>query len=167
MPPAATLLVAWLMALPWQAPRRPAASAAPGPFRTTLSVAQMTGKQAVIDTSLGTVVVDLRPDLAPNHVGYLMKLAGEGAYTGTIVHRVVRLGIIQGGDPLTKDPAKSALYGTGGLGMLQAEHSAEPFTRGAVAAALRPNQPDSGGSQFFICVSGQPALAGQFTIFGR
>src|SRR5215471_11231731 len=169
MPLAATLLVAWLAALPWQAqrpgPSKPKAEA--GPFRTTLTVAQMTGKQAVIDTSMGTIVVDLRPDLAPNHVGYMMKLAADGAYDGTIFHRVIRLGIVQGGDPLTKDPAKQALYGTGGLGVLQAEHSAEPFTRGAVAAALRPNQPDSGGAQFFICVSDQPALAGQFSIFGR
>jgi len=169
MPLAATLLVAWLAALPWQAqrpgPSKPKAEA--GPFRTTLTVAQMTGKQAVIDTSMGTIVVDLRPDLAPNHVGYMMKLAADGAYDGTIFHRVIRLGIVQGGDPLTKDPAKQALYGTGGLGVLQAEHSAEPFTRGAVAAALRPNQPDSGGAQFFVCVSDQPSLAGQFTIFGR
>jgi peptidyl-prolyl cis-trans isomerase B (cyclophilin B) len=96
-----------------------------------------------------------------------MQLAGDGVYNGTIFHRVVKLGIVQGGDPLTKDPAKSADYGKGGLGVLQAEHSAEPFTRGAVAAALRPNQPDSGGSQFFICVADQPSLAGQFSIFGR
>ena len=51
--------------------------------------------------------------------------------------------------------------------MLRAEHSAEPFTRGAVGAALRPGQPDSGGAQFFVCVTDQPALAGQFTVFGR
>ncbi len=169
MPLAATLLVAWLAALPFTdqrpGPSKPQAKAAP--FQTTLSVAQMTGKQAVLDTSMGTVVIDLRPDLAPNHVGYFMKLAGEKAYDGTIFHRVVRLGIVQGGDPLTKDPGKQALYGTGGLGVLKAEHSPEPFTRGAVAAVLRPNQPDSGGAQFFICVSDQPALAGQFTIFGR
>jgi peptidyl-prolyl cis-trans isomerase B (cyclophilin B) len=112
-------------------------------------------------------VVDLRPDLAPNHVGYFMKLAAEGAYTGTVFHRVIRDGIVQGGDPLTKDPAKQTLYGTGGLGVLQAERTSEPFTRGAVAAVLRPGQPDSGGAQFFVCVTDQPALAGQFTIFGR
>jgi peptidyl-prolyl cis-trans isomerase B (cyclophilin B) len=141
--------------------------AAAVPFKTTLTVAEMTGKQAVLETPMGTVVIDLRPDLAPNHVGYLIKLAGEGAYNGTIFHRVVRRAIIQGGDPQTKDPAKSALYGRGGLGVLRAERSAEAFTRGAVAAALRPNEPDSGGSQFFICVSDQPALAGQYTIFGR
>jgi peptidyl-prolyl cis-trans isomerase B (cyclophilin B) len=127
----------------------------------------MTGKQAVVDTSAGSFVIDLRPDLAPNHVGYFMKLAGEGAYANTLFHRVVRNGIVQGGDPLTRDPAKAAQYGSGGLGVLKAEHSAEPFTRGAVGAALRPNQPDSGGAQFFICVTDQPALAGQFTVFGR
>ena len=127
----------------------------------------MSGKQAVVETTAGTFVIDLRPDLAPNHVGYFMKLAGEGAYANTLFHRVVRNGIIQGGDPLSKDPAKKAQYGSGGLGVLQAEHSAEPFTRGAVGAALRPGQPDSGGAQFFVCVTDQPALAGQFTVFGR
>jgi len=137
------------------------------PFKTPLAPAQMTNKQAVVETTLGTFVIDLRPDLAPNHVGYFIKTASEGGYNGTIFHRVVRDGIIQGGDPLTKDRSKQSLYGTGGLGVLNAEHGAEPFTRGAVAAALRPNQPDSGGAQFFICVSDQPALAGQFSIFGH
>src|SRR5215472_2796735 len=137
------------------------------PFKTPLTPAQMTNKQAVVETTMGTFVIDLRADLAPNHVGYFIKTASEGGYNGTIFHRVVRDGIIQGGDPLTKDRSKQASYGTGGLGVLKAEHSAEPFTRGAVAAALRPNQPDSGGAQFFVCVSDQPALAGQFSVFGR
>ena len=136
-------------------------------FKTPLTPVQMANTQAVVETNQGTFIIDLRPDLAPNHVGYFIKTAREGAYNGTIVHRVVRDGIIQGGDPLTKDASKTALYGTGGLGVLNAEHSPEPFTRGAVAAALRPNQPNSGGAQFFICVSDQPALAGQFSIFGR
>jgi cyclophilin family peptidyl-prolyl cis-trans isomerase len=136
-------------------------------FKTPLTSAQMTNRQAVVETNLGTFVIDLRPDLAPNHVGYFIKTATDGGYNGTIVHRIVRDGIIQGGDPLTKDKTKASLYGTGGLGVLNAEHSAEPFTRGAVAAALRPNQPNSGGAQFFVCVSDQPALAGQFSIFGR
>ena len=91
------------------------------PFTTPLSTAEMTGKQAVVTTTAGTFVIDLRPDLAPNHVGYFMKLAQAGAYDGTIFHRVVRLGIIQGGDPLSKDPAKAKQYGTGGLGVLKAE----------------------------------------------
>src|SRR5215207_10062097 len=97
------------------------AKPAPAPFRTPLSMAEITNKQAVVDTSVGTFVIDLRPDLAPNHVGYFIKLARSGAYDGTIFHRVVRLGIIQGGDPLSKDPAKSKMYGTGGLGVLKAE----------------------------------------------
>ena len=147
-----------------QVPRRPAAQQ---PFKTTLTSEQLAHKQAVVQTSAGTFIIDLRPDLAPNHVGYVMKLAAEGAYDGTTFHRVIRRGIIQGGDPLSKDPAKKAQYGTGGLGVLRAEHSPEPFTRGAVAAVIRPGQPDSAGSQFFVCVSDQPALAGQYTIFGR
>ncbi len=168
MPSAATLLVALLIALPWQASRRPAAPAkAAAPYKTPLTLAQMTGKQAVVETTHGTFVVDLRPDLAPNHVGYFMKLAGEGAYAHTLIHRIVKNGIIQGGDPFTKDPAKQSQYGTGGMGVLQAEHTAEPFERGSVGAAIRPGQADSGGAQFFVCVSPQPALSGQVTQFGR
>jgi peptidyl-prolyl cis-trans isomerase B (cyclophilin B) len=127
----------------------------------------MSGKQAVVRTTAGIIVIDLRPDLAPNHVGYFMKLAREGAFDSTIFHRVIRLAIIQGGDPLSKDPAMAKLYGTGGLGMLKAEFTAEPLTRGAVAAVLQPNRPDSGGSQFFVCVTDQPALDGKYTVFGR
>ena len=99
------------------------AAAPPAPFVTTLTMQEMTAKQAVVNTTAGTFVIDLRPDLAPNHVGYFIKLAREGAYDGTIFHRVIRLGIIQGGDPLSKDPAKAKLYGTGGLGVLKAEIS--------------------------------------------
>ena len=159
-----TVLLALLAALPFQAPRRPAPA---GPYKTALTVEQMSRKQAVVDTTAGTFVIDLRPDLAPNHVGYFMKQAGDGAYAGTLLHRVVRNAIVQGGDPLSKDPVRKAQLGTGGLGVLRAEHSPEPFTRGAVGAALRPGQPDSGGAQFFVCVTDQPALAGQFTLFGR
>jgi len=137
------------------------------PFVTPLSQDDMRNKQAVIETSQGTIVIDLLPQSAPNHVGYFMKLAKEGAYAGTTFHRAVKLGIIQGGDPLTKDPAKRALYGTGGLGILKAEISQEPVTAGAVAAVLQPNKPDSAGSQFFIAVTDQAALNGQFTVFGR
>ena len=95
--------------------------AAPGPYTATLSLAEMANKQAVVNTSAGSFVIDLKPELAPNHVGYFMKLAGEGAYNGTVFHRIIRHGIVQGGDPLSKDPAKASLYGTGGLGVLKAE----------------------------------------------
>jgi peptidyl-prolyl cis-trans isomerase B (cyclophilin B) len=151
-------LVALLLA---QAPK------APAPFTTPLSLADMSGKQAVVETTAGTFVIDLRPDLAPNHVGYFIKLAQSGAYDGTTFHRIVRHGIIQGGDPLTKDPSKAKQYGSGGLGVLKAEVSAEKYSRGTVAAVLQPGKPDSGGSQFFVCVTDQPGLDGQYTIFGR
>ncbi len=127
----------------------------------------MSGKQAVVETSGGTFVVQLLPESAPNHVALFMSLAREGAYAGTTFHRVIRYGMIQGGDPLSKDPAKTAEYGTGGLNRLRAESKAEKATAGAVAAVLLQGQPDSAGAQFFICVSDQPGIEGQYTIFGR
>jgi cyclophilin family peptidyl-prolyl cis-trans isomerase len=144
-----------------------AQGAKPAPFTTTMTPAEMANKQAVVETTAGTFVIDLRPDLAPNHVGYFIKLARSGAYNGTTFHRVVRLGIIQGGDPLSKDPAKAAQYGTGGLGVLKAEIGSEKHTGGAVSAVLQPGKPDSAGSQFFVCVTDQPALDGNYSIFGR
>ena len=124
-------------------------------------------KQAVVVTTAGEFVIDLRPDLAPNHVAYFIELAQDGAYDGTTFHRMIKHGIIQGGDPLSKDPAKAKAYGTGGLGKLKAEFNSEPATRGAVAAVLVPGKPDSAGSQFFVCVTDQTALTGKYTIFGR
>jgi peptidyl-prolyl cis-trans isomerase B (cyclophilin B) len=117
-------------------------------------------------TTKGEFVIRLRPDLAPRHVRHFVKVARAGGFDGTVFHRIVPRGIIQGGDPLSKDPKKKALYGTGGLGLLKAEFSAEPMARGAVAAVLRPSSRDSAGNQFFICLSDQPALTGKFTIFG-
>ncbi len=140
---------------------------APQPYTANLTLAEMSNKQAVVNTAAGTFVIDLRPDLAPNHVGYFIKLAREGAYDGTVFHRVIRHGIIQGGDPLSKDPAKVKAYGTGGLGVLRAELNDEPATRGAVAAVIQPGKPDSAGAQFFVCVTDQAALTGKYTIFGR
>jgi peptidyl-prolyl cis-trans isomerase B (cyclophilin B) len=96
-----------------------------------------------------------------------MKLAQEGAYAGTTFHRMVKYGIIQGGDPLSRDPARRDAYGTGGLGALKAGPTGEKQTRGAVSTVLVPGKPDSGGAQFFICVVDQPGINGQFTVFGR
>ncbi len=148
---------------------KPAPKPPAGPqfFTTTLTLAEMSGKQAVVETDLGTIIIDLLPEAAPNHVGYFIKNAQEGVYNGTMFHRVVRQGIVQGGDPLTKDPAKGDAYGTGGLGVLRAERSAEKNTRGAVSAVTGAGNPDSGGTQFFICVSDQPGLDGVHDVFGR
>lgn len=121
-----------------------------------------------LETDAGTIEIKLRPDLAPNHVRHVAKTAKAGGYDGTIFHRIIAGGIIQGGDPLTKDPKNAARYGTGGLGLLKAEFSPDvPFARGVVAAARRPSSNDSGGSQFFICLADQPSLKGQYTIFGE
>ncbi len=159
-----------LTAAPALAQRRPAAPAQPAaakPFTTPLTLAQMQGKQAVLDTDRGVIVIDLLPEAAPNHVGYFMKLAGEGAYDGTTFHRAIAMGIVQGGDPLSTDPSKTSLYGTGGLGVLAREPNGEKHTRGAVSAVLQPGKPDSAGAQFFVSVTDQPALDGQYTVFGR
>jgi cyclophilin family peptidyl-prolyl cis-trans isomerase len=125
------------------------------------------GKQAVVQTTDGTFVIDLRADLAPEHVRYFIKLAEDGTYDGTIFHRVVKYGIVQGGDPLSKDPAKRDAYGTGGLNVLKDEPSDTPQTRGTVSAIAIPGRANSSGSQFFICVTDQPGLEGPFSTFGR
>lgn len=127
----------------------------------------MRGKQAVLETSAGTIVMTLLPEAAPNQVGLFITRAREGAYNGTAFHRVIRYGIIQGGDPVSKDPAKTAEYGSGGFNQIRAESRAEKHTAGAVAAVLLPNMPDSAGAQFFICASDQPGLDGQYTVFAR
>jgi cyclophilin family peptidyl-prolyl cis-trans isomerase len=131
------------------------------------AAAQTAPKQAVVDTSAGAFVIDLTPDAAPNQTGYFMKLAAEGAYEGTIFHRAIKYGMVQGGDPLTKDPSKRALYGTGGLNAIKAEARAAKMTRGSVAAVMVPGKPDSAGAQFFIVLADQPALDNQYTVFGR
>ena len=136
-------------------------------FQSPYSLAEMANKQAVVLTDAGTFVIQLLPDVAPNHVGHFIRLARDGAYVGTIFHRVIRYGLIQGGDPYSKDPARSAEYGKGGLGELKAEVNAEKHTAGAVSAVLRPGEPNSAGAQFFVCASDQPALDGQYTVFGR
>jgi cyclophilin family peptidyl-prolyl cis-trans isomerase len=124
-------------------------------------------KQAVVDTTAGTFVIDLAPEAAPNQVAYFIKLAGDGAYEGTIFHHMVKWGIVQGGDPLTRDAANRSLYGSGGFNAVKAEARAAKMTRGAVAASLLSGQPDSAGAQFFIPLADQPGLDGRYTVFGQ
>jgi cyclophilin family peptidyl-prolyl cis-trans isomerase len=142
------------------------AALVPGVGGTVL--AQASGpKQAVVDTSAGTFVIDLDPAGAPNQVAYFTQTAEQGGYDGTTFHRVVKYGMVQGGDPLSTDPAKSSQYGTGGLNAVKAEARAAKMTRGSVAAVLIPGRPDSAGAQFFIVLADQPALDGQYTVFGH
>lgn len=150
---------------PKSAPKPPAA--APAPFENPYPLDELRNKQAVIETAFGTIVLDLLADAAPNHVAHFIKTAREGGYDGTLFHRVVRQGIVQGGDPLSTDPAAADRYGTGGLNRLKPEPNSEMHTRGAVSAVLVPNRPDSAGTQFFICIVDQAALDGQYTVFAR
>jgi len=173
------LTVLWLLGDPQAAPRPAQPPAPPRPpaarpqppadtyFVNTLAAGELQNKQAVIETGMGTIVLDLLADAAPNHVAHFITRAREGAYDGTIFHRVIANGIIQGGDPLSKDPSQGARYGTGGMRELRFERNNEQMSRGAVAATLAPGMPDSGGSQFFICIFDQLPLTGQYTVFAR
>jgi peptidyl-prolyl cis-trans isomerase B (cyclophilin B) len=124
--------------------------------------------QAVFDTSAGNFVMEFYPDQAPNHVRKFIELSRQGFYSGTTFHSMVAHGVVQGGDPETKNPQARAKYGTGGFNMgLKPEISNLPFVQGTVAATLLPGEPNSAGSQFLIIVTDQPQLSGQFTAFGH
>lgn len=125
------------------------------------------GKQAVLDTTAGTIVMDLLADKAPNHVALFIKTAESGGYDGTTFFRMIKYGIIQGGDPVTKDPNARGKYGSGGLNLLKPEINDEKQTRGAVSATLIAGKPESAGTQFFIAVTDQPGIDGRYTIFAR
>jgi cyclophilin family peptidyl-prolyl cis-trans isomerase len=139
-------------------------AAAPLP---TFTDEELKALQAVLETSMGEIILEFFPEHAPGHVNYFAGLAKTGFYDGTTFHRVILRGIVQGGDPLSKDPAKKAMYGTGGLKKLKPEFNTQPHVRGTVSAVLLPGDPNSAGSQFFICVSDQPQLNGQYTAWGR
>jgi peptidyl-prolyl cis-trans isomerase B (cyclophilin B) len=124
-------------------------------------------KQAVVETSAGTFIIDLVPDQAPLTAAYFMKTATAGGYNGTMFHKMIKYGIVQGGDPLSRDPGKRAQWGTGGLNAVKDEARAAKMTRGSVAAVTIPGRPDSAGQQFFIAVVDQPGLDGKYTVLGH
>jgi peptidyl-prolyl cis-trans isomerase B (cyclophilin B) len=122
---------------------------------------------AVIKTSEGEMVVQFWSDAAPNTIENFKKLAHSGFYDGTIFHRIVKGFMIQGGDPLTKDPKKENSYGTGGPGYkIKAEFNDHSHERGVISMARDPN-PDSAGSQFFICLAPVTRLDHEYTTFGK
>jgi peptidyl-prolyl cis-trans isomerase B (cyclophilin B) len=126
-----------------------------------------TNEVAVIKTSEGEMVVQFWSDAAPNTIENFKKLARSGFYDGTIFHRIVKGFMIQGGDPLSKDPKKESSYGTGGPGYkIKAEFNDHPHARGVISMA-RETDPDSAGSQFFICLAPVPRLDHQYTTFGK
>jgi len=122
---------------------------------------------AVIKTSKGELVLEFWAETAPKTVENFKKLARQGFYDGTAFHRIVKGFMIQGGDPLTKDPTKEDSYGTGGPGYrIKAEFSGRKHVRGVISMAWSAD-PDSAGSQFFICLDEAPHLNGQYTAFGK
>ena len=123
--------------------------------------------EAVITTDLGVIRFEFLPDKAPKHVQAFIENARKGYYDGSAFHRVISRGIIQGGDPLLKDPRMPRVrWGTGGLNQLPDEFSDLKHIRGVVSTARIPGKPNSDGFQFFICGSPQSALDGQFSAFG-
>ncbi len=129
--------------------------------------------KVVISTRFGNITIQFYPDVAPRHVGSFLSLAKIGFYNGTTFHRVIPGFIIQGGDPLSKEPDQS-LHGTGGPGFsLTPEPSDQPHRRGTVSMAKMPRNDDrtrdvnDNGSQFFICVEDTSSLDRTYTVFGK
>ena len=138
----------------------PAAAPAAAPAKAADEV-------AIIKTSEGTLVVEFYPDVAPNHVANFKKLARQGFYDGQCFHRVIKGFMIQGGDPNTKDDAKKDSWGRGGPGYtINAEFNAKHHARGILSMARTPD-PNSAGSQFFICHGDAGFLDNQYTVFGN
>src|SRR2546427_4768131 len=122
---------------------------------------------AVIKTGEGDMIVQFWADAAPNTIENFKKLARSGFYNGTIFHRIVKGFMIQGGDPNSKDPAKENSYGQGGPSYkIKAEFNDHPHERGVISMAREPD-PDSAGSQFFICLAPIHRLDHRYTTFGK
>jgi peptidyl-prolyl cis-trans isomerase B (cyclophilin B) len=124
--------------------------------------------RAVIETPHGEIELEFLADKAPGHVKNFVDLAKKGFYDGTTFHRVIPGFMIQGGDPNTQDPkAPRGRHGTGGPGYtIKAEFNDTRHTRGVLSMA-RSSDPNSAGSQFFICVADASFLDRQYTAFGR
>jgi cyclophilin family peptidyl-prolyl cis-trans isomerase len=113
----------------------------------------------LLETSKGSAVIALRPDLAPNHVARIKELARSGFYDGIVFHRVIDGFMAQTGDPTGT--------GSGGSGKhLAAEFNDAPHVRGTCSMA-RASDPNSADSQFFICFADAGFLNGQYTVWGQ
>jgi len=129
-------------------------------------IKKMSTTKAIIETKFGNITLKFFPDVAPGHVKNFIDLAKKGFYDGTTFHRVIPGFMIQGGDPNSKNPDKRT-HGQGGPGYtIKAEFNDRPHKRGTLSMA-RAQNPDSAGSQFFICVKDAPFLNKQYTVFGE
>ncbi len=133
---------------------------------TKEEIKKMSETRAVIETKYGNIELKFFPDVAPGHVKNFIDLAKKGFYDGTTFHRVIPGFMIQGGDPNSKNPDKSQ-HGMGGPGYtIKAEFNNKSHKKGILSMARSAN-PDSAGSQFFICVADAPFLDKQYTVFGE
>jgi peptidyl-prolyl cis-trans isomerase B (cyclophilin B) len=129
-------------------------------------IKKMEETKAVIETKFGNIELKFFPDVAPIHVNNFIELAKKGFYDGTTFHRVIPKFMIQGGDPNTKNPDRST-HGMGGPGYtIKAEFNKKNHVRGILSMA-RAADPNSAGSQFFICVANASFLDGKYTAFGE
>ncbi|HEU4570678.1 MAG TPA: peptidylprolyl isomerase [Gemmatimonadales bacterium] len=127
----------------------------------------MPNKTATIVTAKGTITAELFADETPGTVANFEKLANDGFYDGTRFHRVIPNFVIQGGDPLSKEP-NNPRVGTGGPGYTikcETDRNTHKHVRGTLSMAHAGK--DTGGSQFFIAHSPQPHLDGKHTVFGQ
>lgn len=115
--------------------------------------------QIQFDTTMGKIVLDLYPDVAPGHCRNIIGLTKIGYYDGIIFHRVIEDFVIQAGCPDGR--------GTGGPGYkIDQEFNSKPHVAGTLSMA-RTNDPNSGGSQFFLCLGRVSSLDNQYTVFGQ
>ena len=141
-----------------------------GPSNVKSGVKPVADSQAAVfeTADYGRIVVELYPNIAPLHVERFKKLINEKFYDGTAIHRIdPQLGIIQGGDPLSKG-GDSATWGTGNSPYpnVQAEFSDIPYERGTLGAA-RTQDPNGANCQWFITLKKQPAFDNKYTVFGK
>ena len=149
------------------APKRPAPPELPTVVSEKKSPPADSKEVAVIKTTEGEMVVEFWPEAAPKTVENFKTLAKKGFYDGTAFHRVIKGFMIQGGDPHTKEASKEALWGQGDPGYkIKAEFNDRPHKRGVLSMA-RSNDPDSAGSQFFICHGDPSFLDNKYTTFGK
>jgi peptidyl-prolyl cis-trans isomerase B (cyclophilin B) len=156
-----------------------AASAAPAkpkkkaPSKSAAKVRDYAHTLALLHTSQGDLTIRFFSDRAPNHVKNFIDLAAQGFYDGTLFHRVIRDFVVQGGDPLTKDPKNAFIWGNAGKTdakgntiTLKPEFNDTSHKRGIVSMA-RSSAPDSASSQFFVVLKDYPSLDRQYTAFGE
>jgi len=133
----------------------------------TKAAAASASEVAVMKTTEGEMVIEFWPDVAPKTVENFKTLAKKGFYDGTAFHRIMKGFMIQGGDPYSKDLTKEALWGQGDPGYkIKAEFNDRPHVRGVISMA-RSQNPDSAGSQFFICHGTASGLDHKYTAFGK